>query len=162
MTFVPTDSTKISAPRSACRELLLTIVQDLPPSLIEPDTLSKMCHLVTDTAESVQRMAYQVLQGAAAKRTEHLVIESAVDTEDEFKAELPAELLELLSRLVDPEDAEQDEQVCRVVRKKEGRALTICRASSAIFSLGCLRSICSRARYVMREYITISHTDAFG
>ncbi|KAL1719117.1 hypothetical protein EV715DRAFT_272923 [Schizophyllum commune] len=105
------DSTKISAPRSACRELLLTVVQDLPPSLIEPDTLSKMCHLVTDTAESVQRMAYQVLQGAAAKRTEHLVIESAVDTEDEFKAELPAELLELLSRLVDPEDAEQDEQV---------------------------------------------------
>ena len=115
LTFVPTDSTKISAPRSACRELLLTVVQDLPPSLIEPDTLSKMCLLVTDTAESVQRMAYQVLQGAAAKRTEHLVIESAVDTEDEFKAELPAELLELLSRLVDAEDAEQDEQVCRKV-----------------------------------------------
>lgn len=120
LTFVPTDSTKISAPRSACRELLLTVVQDLPPSLVEPDTLSKMCHLVTDTAESVQRMAYQVLQGAAAKRTEHLVIESAVDTEDEFKAELPAELLELLSRLIDPEDAEQDEQVCRMFWK-EGR-----------------------------------------
>ncbi|TRM62271.1 hypothetical protein BD626DRAFT_558116 [Schizophyllum amplum] len=103
-------SAQISAPRSACRELLLQIVQDLPPTLIEHDTLSKMCHLVTDTAESVQRMAYQVLQGAAAKRTEHLVIESAVDTEDAFKAELPSELVDLLSRVIDAEDVEQDEQ----------------------------------------------------
>ena len=93
-------------------------------------------------------MAYQVLQGAAAKRTEHLVIESAVDTEDEFKAELPAELLELLSRLVDPEDAEQDEQVRYALRSRRSE-LTIFRVFLATSLLGCLRSICSRARYVL-------------
>ena len=32
-----------SAPRSACRELVLEIVQHLPPSLIDQDTLPKVC-----------------------------------------------------------------------------------------------------------------------
>lgn len=32
-----------SVPRSVCRELVLTIVQHLPPSLVDQDTLPKVC-----------------------------------------------------------------------------------------------------------------------
>jgi hypothetical protein len=55
-----------------------------------------MCHLLTDPSYEVQRMGYSLLHRAARKRTEHFVIESAVDTEDNFNAELPAELLAIL------------------------------------------------------------------
>ena len=57
-----------------------------------------MCHLVVDSSSDVQTMAYTMLREAAAKRTEHIVVEAAVDTETEFKAELPLELVELLQR----------------------------------------------------------------
>lgn len=43
-------------------------------------------------------MAYTMLREAAAKRTEHIVVEAAVETETEFKAELPLELIELLQQ----------------------------------------------------------------
>jgi hypothetical protein len=41
-------------------------------------------------------MGYNLLHKAARKRTEHFVIESAVDTEDSVSAELPTELLAIL------------------------------------------------------------------
>lgn len=38
-----TDTAAASLPRSACRELALSIVHKLPPSLINHDTLAKVC-----------------------------------------------------------------------------------------------------------------------
>lgn len=51
-------------------------------------------------------MAYQLLSETARKRTEYLVIESAVDTEQTFIADIP---LELLSLLDDAPILDQDE-----------------------------------------------------
>ncbi|KAF9556293.1 hypothetical protein CPC08DRAFT_820566 [Agrocybe pediades] len=87
-----------SKPRSICRELALSIVRDLPPSLIDENTLSKMCHLIEDPSPFVQKMAYQLLKAAAKKRTEHFVIEAGVDTEATVQVTLPNELLEIVSR----------------------------------------------------------------
>ncbi|RPD56966.1 hypothetical protein L226DRAFT_615267 [Lentinus tigrinus ALCF2SS1-7] len=104
------ENQKSSTPLSMCRELALQIVQDLPSSLLTKDTLSKMCHLVMDGSVNVQRMAYQLLQEAAKKYTEELVIEAAVDTEGTMKAELPPELLDILQRTLNQEEAEEHEQ----------------------------------------------------
>ncbi|KAJ7199225.1 hypothetical protein GGX14DRAFT_468328 [Mycena pura] len=90
------DNTVSSLPRSTCRELVLSIIQDLPPSLITEDTLAKMCHLLADPSIDVQKMAYQLLTVAARKHTEHLVIEAGVDVDEAVKAELPIELLDIL------------------------------------------------------------------
>ncbi|KAF7310730.1 Delta-9 fatty acid desaturase protein [Mycena chlorophos] len=83
-------------PRSTCRELVLSIVQDIPASLITEETLPKMAHLLADPSADVQKMTYQLLTVATKKRTEHLVIEAAVDVEGTTKAELPVELLNIL------------------------------------------------------------------
>ncbi|KAF7291984.1 Delta-9 fatty acid desaturase protein [Mycena indigotica] len=91
-----TDSANPSVPRSTCRELVLSIVQYLPISLITPDTLPQMTHLLVDPSPDVQKLTYQLLTIAAKKRTEHLVIEAAVDTEGETTADLPSELLDIL------------------------------------------------------------------
>ncbi|KAI9062239.1 hypothetical protein FKP32DRAFT_1593812 [Trametes sanguinea] len=104
------DTELVSTPLSVCRELALQIVQDLPASLIGRDTLSKMCHLVTDGSVNVQRMAYQLLQEAAKKYTEHLVIEAAVDVEGTMQVELPLELLDILQRDLSQEDMYEDGQ----------------------------------------------------
>ncbi|EJF63887.1 hypothetical protein DICSQDRAFT_145362 [Dichomitus squalens LYAD-421 SS1] len=101
------ESSTLSTPLSMCRELALQIVQDLPPSLLTRDTLPKMCHLVTDGSIDVQRMAYQLLQEAAKKYTEELVIEAAVDTEDAVKPELPTELLNILQHSLNQEEGEE-------------------------------------------------------
>ncbi|KAH9941137.1 uncharacterized protein BXZ73DRAFT_75106 [Epithele typhae] len=93
-----------SAPLSTCRELALQIVQNLPTSLLTRETLRKMCHLVLDSSVDVQRMAYQLLQEAAKKYTEELVIEAAVDTEETIKVEIPSELLDILQRSPNHED----------------------------------------------------------
>ncbi|KAK7059773.1 delta-9 fatty acid desaturase protein [Favolaschia claudopus] len=85
-----------SSPRSTCRELVVQIVQDLPPSLITEDTLPKMCHLLVDPSVDVQKMTYQLLTVAARKRTEHFVIEAGVDVDATVKADLPPELLDIL------------------------------------------------------------------
>ncbi|KAF7323573.1 Delta-9 fatty acid desaturase protein [Mycena kentingensis (nom. inval.)] len=90
------DAANASSPRSTCRELVLSIVQDLPASLISQDTLAQMAHLLADPSADVQKMAYQLLTVAARKRTEHLVIEAGVDAEGLIKADLPAELLDIL------------------------------------------------------------------
>ena len=70
-----------------------------------------MCHLVMDGSVKVQRMAYQLLQEAAKKYTEGLVIEAAVDTEATLKPELPPELLDILQRSLSQEEAEEYGQV---------------------------------------------------
>lgn len=71
-----------------------------------------MCHILEDTSPTVQRMTYQLLQEAAKKYTEHMVIEAAVDSEPTVKIEMPAELLILLQRRINQEeDLEQNGQV---------------------------------------------------
>ncbi|KAG2146336.1 hypothetical protein DEU56DRAFT_932250 [Suillus clintonianus] len=90
------DNADRSEPRSLCRELALAVIQELPDTLVDEKTLPEMCHLLTDPSYEVQRMGYTLLHKAARKRTEHFVIESAVDTEDTVSAELPAELLAIL------------------------------------------------------------------
>lgn len=72
-----------------------------------------MCHLVTDGSVDVQRMAYQLLQEAAKKYTEELVVEAAVDTEDAVKSELPPELLDILQRTLNLEGGEEYGEVHR-------------------------------------------------
>ncbi|KAF7968525.1 hypothetical protein HWV62_30179 [Athelia sp. TMB] len=57
-----------------------------------------------NASSEVQKMAYGLLQEAAKKRTEYLVIEAGVDTEDLVQAELPVELTTLLQRSLNHED----------------------------------------------------------
>lgn len=58
-------------------------------------------------------MAYHMLREAAAKRTEFVVVEAAVDTEGILKPELPAELIDLLQQTFDREE-ELEENPVRV------------------------------------------------
>ncbi|KAJ7096074.1 hypothetical protein C8R44DRAFT_889801 [Mycena epipterygia] len=74
------DGIAASAPRSTCRELVLSI----------------MCHLLADPSVDVQKMTYQLLTIASRKRTEHFVIEAGVDVDAVVKADLPLELLDIL------------------------------------------------------------------
>ncbi|TFY58014.1 hypothetical protein EVJ58_g6676 [Rhodofomes roseus] len=101
---VKLESEQISAPLSACRELALQIVQDLPESLIDQTTISKMCHIIEDIAVGVQKMAYRLLHEAARKYTEHMVIEAAVESEEPMKIELPLELVQILQRDLSAEE----------------------------------------------------------
>ncbi|TFK22367.1 hypothetical protein FA15DRAFT_681687 [Coprinopsis marcescibilis] len=87
----------VSVPRSMCRGLLLSIAQTLPASLIDHETLGKMCHLITDPSTEVQKMAYQLLKTAAERRTEYLVIEVGVGNiggEKEEEEQVEPELVE--------------------------------------------------------------------
>ena len=74
----------------------------------------QMCHILTDPSDVVQRMAYKMLRESAAKYTEHLVLEAAVDSEAEVKLELPRELVELLHMNLPEDDVEGSvaNQVC--------------------------------------------------
>lgn len=108
---VDADDEKPSTPLSVCRELALQIVQDLPARLMARDTLPKMCHLVMDGSANVQRMAHQLLQKAAKKYTEELIIEAAIDTEGAVKSELPTELLDILQRNLNHEETAEFGQV---------------------------------------------------
>lgn len=69
-----------------------------------------MCHLITDPSLEVQKTAYRILQTAAQKRTEHLVIEAGVDTESTFKAQLPSELLDIVGRHVNLTSTEDEDE----------------------------------------------------
>ncbi|RDB18704.1 E3 ubiquitin-protein ligase listerin [Hypsizygus marmoreus] len=102
------DEVGFSAPRSICRGLVLSIIQDLPSSLIDQDSLPKMAHLIIDTSVDVQKMAYQFLKSAAKKRTEYHVIEAGVDSEDSVNAELPIELLQILPHTVSVDGSNAD------------------------------------------------------
>ncbi|KAF9652581.1 hypothetical protein BDM02DRAFT_3088924 [Thelephora ganbajun] len=112
-----TESSVQSGPLSTCHELLLTVAQNLPQSLIEIDTLGKVrrlfrvtflqaTHLLKDKSVEVQKMAYQFLGRSAKKRTEYIVIEtgaSAPDS-DSIKPELPSELIAFLQQSIGEED----------------------------------------------------------
>jgi hypothetical protein len=92
----------------------------------------KMCHLLMDSSSIVQQMAYRLLQDAAYKRTEYLVVEAGVDTEGLVKAELPIELLEIVQRSLDEGDEfEQDGQVSKTL-STVALSLTLSRTCSAI------------------------------
>ncbi|KZT00638.1 uncharacterized protein LAESUDRAFT_708574 [Laetiporus sulphureus 93-53] len=110
MIVVKLDESKMSTPLSICRELALQIVQDLPESLIDKNMLPQTCHIITDSSFDVQRMAYQLLHEAARKYTEHMVIEAAVDSDEQVKVELPSELIEILQRSLndDPDELHQE------------------------------------------------------
>ena len=56
----------------------------------------QMSHLLSDPSIDNQKMAYQMLQQAAATRTEHLVVEAGVDSEKMSTIELPHELMAML------------------------------------------------------------------
>ncbi|KAF5380135.1 hypothetical protein D9615_006188 [Tricholomella constricta] len=99
-----------SVPRSTCRVLVLSIVRDLPISLIDQDTFSKMAHLVMDPSVDVQKMAYQFLEIAAKKRTEYFVIEAGVNSEAAVTANLPQELLEILQHTIFGDEANSESQ----------------------------------------------------
>jgi hypothetical protein len=60
-----------------------------------------MCHLVMDSSNEVQKMAYQMLREAAKKYTEDVVVEAAVDSEGSYSAVMPSELIDILSRTID-------------------------------------------------------------
>ncbi|KAF8624962.1 hypothetical protein AX15_005604 [Amanita polypyramis BW_CC] len=96
MAMVKLDAVGISVPRSICRELILTVVQDLPSSLLDLETLPKMSHLLVGSSVEVKKMAYHLLSTAARRRTEHLVIEAGVDVEATVKIDLPNELIAVL------------------------------------------------------------------
>lgn len=66
----------------------------------------KMCHVINDPSDNVQRMAYKMLCASATKYTEHLVLEAAVDSDAELKLELPLELVSLLQMSLPEEDTE--------------------------------------------------------
>ncbi|KAF9447824.1 hypothetical protein P691DRAFT_670660 [Macrolepiota fuliginosa MF-IS2] len=111
LALVRFDAISPSFPRSICRELILTVLRELPESLMDETTLPKLCHLVTDHSIEVQKMAYRILRTAAQRRTEYLVIEAGVDTESTVEATLPLELLDIVQRhvnLINIED--EDEQ----------------------------------------------------
>ncbi|KAH9041508.1 hypothetical protein EDB83DRAFT_2409286 [Lactarius deliciosus] len=101
-------SVPASTPRAVCREAALSIVQNLPSSLMDHTTLPRMSHLLFDPSTSVQKMAYELLREAAHKRTEHLVIEAGVDTESIVRSSLPLELISLLQQTFDIVDIEED------------------------------------------------------
>ena len=66
-----------------------------------------MSHLLLDTSPEVQKLAYPMLQNAAQKRTEYLVIEAGVDTSEDTRFELPDELLHVVqASMEDGEDGD--------------------------------------------------------
>lgn len=60
-----------------------------------------MVHLLADPSADLQKMAYDLLQEAAKRRTEYLVIEAGVDIESTVKSELPSQLIDLLQTPLD-------------------------------------------------------------
>ncbi|KAI0316069.1 hypothetical protein OF83DRAFT_1284410 [Amylostereum chailletii] len=94
-------TTVYSGPRTACREAVLGLIQNIPSSLMDQETLSKMVHLLSDSSSKIQQMSYGLLRMAAQKRTEHLVIEAGVDSESQIKLDLPQELVALLQQTLD-------------------------------------------------------------
>ncbi|KAH0834818.1 hypothetical protein J3R83DRAFT_10427 [Lanmaoa asiatica] len=118
MVAVNTTAMPCSEPRTLCRELALSVIQEMPSTMMSEETLPSMCHLLEDQSQDVQRMGYHLLHNAARKRTEHYVVEAGVDTEDVVKPELPPELFTILQQsLSSGEVLDLDEQ--SISRNKE-------------------------------------------
>ena len=71
-----------------------------------------MVHVLGDSDVSILRMVYPLLQTAAKKRTEHVVIEAGVDTNEDTKFELPVELLHFIQTAIDSQISGPDRMVC--------------------------------------------------
>ncbi|KAG6379677.1 hypothetical protein JVT61DRAFT_10198 [Boletus reticuloceps] len=118
MIAVNTVAMPYSEPRTLCRQLALSVIQDMPSEMMNEKTLPSMCHLLGDQSPEVQRIGYHLLHNAARKRTEHYVIEAGVDTEDMVTSEIPPELLAILQHSLGSREAlDLDEQP--VPRNKE-------------------------------------------
>jgi hypothetical protein len=63
-----------------------------------------MVHLLLDTSPEVQKLAYPMLQNAAQKRTEYLVVEAGVELSENAKFELPSELLHVVQTTLEVKD----------------------------------------------------------
>ncbi|KAJ8507641.1 hypothetical protein ONZ45_g9999 [Pleurotus djamor] len=96
-----------SVPRSICLKILLTLLQEIPDSLLDETTLGKICHLLDDDSYEVQKLAYGLTQKASRKRTEFLVIEAGVNADADLKVELPDELMFILRQELAYQDREQ-------------------------------------------------------
>ncbi|KAI6007005.1 hypothetical protein EDD15DRAFT_2208298, partial [Pisolithus albus] len=70
-----------SDPRVICRELAMSIVENMPSSVIGEKALVTTRHLLADNSLEVRKMGSHLLQSAASEFTEHLAIEAGVDTE---------------------------------------------------------------------------------
>ncbi|KAL0957941.1 hypothetical protein HGRIS_000122 [Hohenbuehelia grisea] len=86
-----------AVPTSLCLELVLALLEDAPSSFFDEMTLPQTCHLLQHPSIRSQKMSYNLLQAAAKKRTEHFVLEAGVNVDDDFTADLPMELIELVS-----------------------------------------------------------------
>ncbi|CAK5264279.1 unnamed protein product [Mycena citricolor] len=94
------DDAVISQPRSICRQLVLSIVQNLPPSLISEETLPKMCHLLSDPSADVQRWRTACCR-SQPKSTPNTWSSKQQWTLNLPTIELPLELLEILRMTTD-------------------------------------------------------------
>ena len=68
-----------------------------------------MCHLLLDRSLVVQQMAFAIIRPATQQFTEHVVVETAMDTSDENKIDLPFELLELLRKALERDETQENE-----------------------------------------------------
>ncbi|KZO96166.1 hypothetical protein CALVIDRAFT_555263 [Calocera viscosa TUFC12733] len=104
----------------ACRDRVIALAQELPPSLIDDATMQAMYARLSDPSIEVQKTAYHLLHTAVPKVTEQRVIEAAVNTSEssEEEAAVPQPLFtlpsELLSLLLQPlEVVDEDDMVAR-------------------------------------------------
>jgi hypothetical protein len=70
-----------------------------------------MAHLLTDSSPTVLKMSYNLLRDASTKRTEQLVVEAGVDTDESVSFQLPDELIDLLKQPVDSFAGDGDNSV---------------------------------------------------
>jgi hypothetical protein len=121
------------------------------------EVTAQMCHLLSDASIDVQKSSYRLLQNAARKRTEHLVVEVGVDTEDVVKAELPPQLVGILERDLHFDDLEYEEQVRKLKPLSIHNFDTLARMSSGICLGGWWPSISSRMQYVSLQPLPMQY-----
>ena len=103
-----------------------------------------MVHILLDSSPDVQKMAYSMLQVAAQKRTEHLVIEAGVDTSAEANFELPEEVIAIIQNSL---NIEEDTPVSNFSSTQLVFMFNLmCRTCSVSYSVGWLSLIFSRTR----------------
>ena len=109
-----------------------------------------MSHLLLDTSTDVQKMAYHLLNVAAKKRTEHLVIEAGVDVESTTKINLPDELIAILQLDLSTSDEEgllQEQVLYPDIRQPAYLFDSADRVSLAVSLVGCWSLTLFKTRY---------------
>ncbi|KAG8925869.1 listerin E3 ubiquitin protein ligase 1 [Tulasnella sp. 418] len=93
------DVSSRSSTRDECRELLIAVARDMPVPIGEEDGLPALCRLLKDPSLEIQKASYHLLMQVVSKRTERIVVEAAVASEEnDSRVELPKELLDLLQK----------------------------------------------------------------